>query len=71
MASSIQETAASWLADPAWQKVFKHTFDVLEDYIAYVLVAVGTISLSVRFLTTMGSGDLVCIIIGNVNINEL
>ena len=36
--SGIEEVAKSWLLDPAWQKVFKHTVDVLEDYISYLLV---------------------------------
>ena len=67
MGSSLEEVAKSWLVDPAWQKVFKHTFDVIEDYVAYVLVAVGAISLSVRLLTTLSAGDLVCIIIGKDN----
>ena len=30
-------------------KVFKHTFDVLEDYISGFLIAAGAISLSVRY----------------------
>lgn len=37
--AGIEEVAKSWLADPSWQKVFKHTFDVLEDYISYILVS--------------------------------
>ena len=60
MGSSIEEVARSWLADPAWQKVFKHTFDVIEDYVSYVLVALGAISLSVKLLTTLSTGDLGC-----------
>ena len=36
--SGIEEVAKSWLLDPAWQKVFKHTVDVLEDYVSYLLV---------------------------------
>ncbi len=62
--AGLEEVAKTWLADPAWQKVFKHTCDVFEDYISYALVTVGAISLSVRLLTTLGSGDLVCIIVG-------
>ena len=54
----------------AWQKVFKHTFDVIEDYVCYVLVTVGAIALSVRLLTTLASGDLMCIIVGVVNASE-
>ncbi len=56
--SSIEEVAKSWLVDPAWQKVFKHTLDVIEDYVCYVLVAIGAIALSVRLLTTLSTGDL-------------
>ena len=36
--SGIEEIANSWLSDPPWQKVFKHTVDVVEDYISYILV---------------------------------
>jgi hypothetical protein len=64
MSGSIEDVARSWLLDPAWQKVFKHTFDIIKDYVSYVLIAVGAISLSVRLLTTLSTGDLVCIIVG-------
>ena len=37
--SGIEEIAKSWLLDPQWQKVFKHTVDVMEDYISYLLVS--------------------------------
>jgi hypothetical protein len=30
MGDGIGDVAKSWLADPPWQKVFKHTFDVIE-----------------------------------------
>ena len=70
MGSSIEDIARSWLLDPVWQKVFKHTFDILKDYVSYALVAVGAITLSVRLLTTLSSGDLVCIIIGVKNATE-
>ena len=36
--SGIEQIATSWLSDPPWQKVFKHTVDVVEDYISYILV---------------------------------
>ena len=36
--SGIEQIAKSWLSDPPWQKVFKHTVDVVEDYISYILV---------------------------------
>lgn len=64
MSVSLEEVATSWLIDPAWQKVFKHTLDVLQDYVYYVLISVGAITLSVRLITTLSAGDLVCIIIG-------
>ncbi len=56
--SSLEEVARTWLTDPAWQKVFKHTVDVLEDYVCYVMVAVGAIALSVRLITTLSTGEL-------------
>lgn len=40
MGDGLGEVAKSWLADPPWQKVFKHTFDVIEDYVNYILVEV-------------------------------
>ena len=45
-------------------QVFKNTWDVVEDYVSYVLVSVGAISLSVRLLTTLGTGDVSCLIVG-------
>jgi len=38
MSDSIEGVVKSWLIDPNWQKVFKHTFDVFQDYISYILV---------------------------------
>ena len=43
---------------------------MIEDYVSYILVATGTIALSVRLLTTLGSGDVTCIIIGVTNENN-
>nr|XP_040573152.1 uncharacterized protein LOC121122226 [Lepeophtheirus salmonis] len=65
--SSIEDVAKTWLTDPPWQKVFKHTFDVLEDYVSYILITVGTIFLSVRLLSTLGTGELNCVILGVQN----
>ena len=62
--TSIEGLAQSWLVDPPWIKVFKHTFDILEDYVSYILVSLGAITLSVRLLTTLGIGDVVCLIGG-------
>ncbi|CAB4068164.1 unnamed protein product [Lepeophtheirus salmonis] len=63
----IGNEVKAWLTDAPWQKVFKHTFDVLEDYICYSLITVGTIFLSVRLLSTLGSGELNCVILGVEN----
>ena len=55
--------------------MFKNTWDVIEDYVSYVLISVGAISLSVRLLTTLGTGDVSCIITGasseGVNISSI
>jgi hypothetical protein len=59
MGDSLGDIAKSWLADPPWQRVFKHTFDVIVDYVTYILVAIGGVALSVRLLTTLSTGDLV------------
>jgi len=59
MSDGLGDIAKSWLADPTWQRVFKHTFDVIADYFTFILVAIGGISLSVRILTTLSNGDLV------------
>ena len=67
MGDSLGDVAKTWLIDPSWQKVFKHTFDVIEDYVTYILIAVGTTALAVRLLTTLATGDLVCVIIGIEN----
>ena len=48
--SGIEEIAKSWLLDPQWQKVFKHTVDVVEDYISYLLVR---LIISLSFLNTI------------------
>ena len=62
--SGIENMVNSWLVEAPWVKVFKHTCDVLEDYVIYLLISVGTVCLSVRILTTLSAGDLVCVLIG-------
>lgn len=66
MSGAIEDIAKKWLAEPAYTKVFKHTADVIEDYLCYSLTAIGAIALSVRFLTSLGTGDLTCIIVGRI-----
>ena len=71
MSAALESVATSWLQEQAWQKVFKHTFDVIEDYVAYCLISIGAISLSVRLLTTLGSGDVQCILLAvNSTVDE-
>ena len=64
MSGAIEDIAKRWLAEPSYSKVFKHTFDVIEDYLCYGLTAAGSIALAVRFLTSLGSGEVVCVIQG-------
>ena len=53
-----------WMTEPAYQRVFKHTADVLEDYLCYFLISLSAVALSVRFLSSMGTGEVVCILAG-------
>ena len=64
MSGAIEDVAKRWLAEPTYSKVFKHTCDVIEDYLCYGLTTIGSIALAVRFLTSLGSGEVVCIIQG-------
>ena len=63
---SVDGLAQSWLRDPPWVRVFKHTLDVLQDYIAYLLLSVGAVVLTVRLLATLPSGDLDCFFVGKL-----
>ena len=64
MSGAIEDLAKKWITEPTYQKVFKHTADVVEDYCCYLLVALGAIALSVRFLSSMGTGEAICIVQG-------
>ena len=68
MGSQIEDIANRWLLDPAYAKVFKHTADVVDDYMCYLLTAIGALALSVRFLSGLGTGDVNCIIGGRKSI---
>jgi hypothetical protein len=70
MSGAIEDIAKKWLAEPAYNKVFKHTFDVIEDYLCYCLTGIGSIALAVRFLTSLGTGEVVCAIQGAVKSSE-
>ena len=37
---------------------------MIEDYLCYFLTGIGSIALAVRFLTSLGSGEVVCAIKG-------
>ena len=64
MSGAIEDLAKKWISEPKYQKVFKHTADVVEDYFCYLLVALGAVALSVRFLSSMGTGEAICVITG-------
>ena len=51
MSGGIEEVAKSWLSDPPWIKVFKHTVDVIEDYISYILVRIHDLSKHIHVQT--------------------
>ena len=58
MTAALEAAAKEWLSDPSWVKVFKNSFDVLEDQINKGLVAVAGFALAVRFLANLPTGDL-------------
>ena len=62
--ATLEAAARDWLTDPAWNKLFKNIFDVAEDLICRGLVALAAISLAVRLIANLPSGDLLCIVIG-------
>ena len=83
--ASFEAAARDWLSDPPWNKLFKNSFDVIEDQInrgqelllnssilifCLGLVALAAISLAVRFLANLPAGDLLCIVVG-VNSTDL
>ena len=65
--TSLEATAKDWLLDPPWNKLFKNSFDVVEDQVNKGLLALATIGLAVRFLANLPSGDLLCIVVGVSN----
>ena len=70
MSGALETGAKAWLEDPKWLKVLKHTGDVIQDYICYGLFVIGAIALSVRFLATLGTGDVTCVILGVANTSQ-
>ena len=51
--TSLESAARDWLSDPPWNKLFKNSWDVIEDQLNRGLVAVAAISLAVRFLANL------------------
>ena len=70
MSGALETGARAWLEDPAWLKNLKHTGDVIQDYLCYGLFVIGAIALSVRFLATLGTGDVACVILGVGNTSQ-
>ena len=70
MSGALETGAKAWLEDPKWLKNLKHTGDVIQDYICYGLFVIGAIALSVRFLATLGTGDVACVILGVANTSK-
>ena len=62
MASTLEAAAKGLLSDPAWSRVFKNTYDALEEQLNKILEAVAAVALAVRFVSNLASGDLLCIV---------
>eukprot|EP00092_Neocalanus_flemingeri_P016447 GFUD01017797.1.p1 GENE.GFUD01017797.1~~GFUD01017797.1.p1 ORF type:complete len:977 (-),score=204.76 GFUD01017797.1:255-3140(-) len=70
MASTLEAAAKGLLSDPAWNRVFKNTYDAIEEQLNKILVAVAAVGLAVRFLSNLASGDLLCIVNAVTNATE-
>ena len=62
MSGAIEEVAKKWLAEPRYANVFKLTQDVLKEYLCNVLLGVGSLVLAVNFLSSMGTGPIICML---------
>ena len=62
MASTLEAAAKGLLSDPAWSRVFKNTYDAIEEQLNKILVSVAAVALAVRFVSNLASGDLLCIV---------
>ncbi len=56
----MESLAGSWLVDEAWQKVFKHTLDVVQSYVINVLVAIDALT----FTVTLTEKPIACMMLG-------
>ena len=62
MASTLEAAARGLLSDPQWSRVFKNTYDAIEEQINKILVSVAAVALAVRFVSNVASGDLLCVV---------
>ena len=62
MSGAIEEVARKWLNEPRYASVFKLTSDVFKDYLCNVLVGLGSLVLAVNFLSSMGTGPIICML---------
>jgi len=63
MSSTLVDSAKSWLNEAEYLKVFKPWWDVFEDFAARGLFTVGVLGLVVRYLSSLDSGVLQCVLI--------
>ena len=62
MAGTLEAAARGLLSDPTWNRVFKNTYDAIEEQLNKILVSVAAVGLAVRFVSNLASGDLLCIV---------
>ena len=53
--SSLEAAARDWLSEPVWNKLFKNSFEVVEDQLHRGLVALAALALAVNFLANLPS----------------
>eukprot|EP00091_Calanus_sinicus_P015166 TRINITY_DN33107_c0_g1_i1.p1 TRINITY_DN33107_c0_g1~~TRINITY_DN33107_c0_g1_i1.p1 ORF type:complete len:153 (+),score=37.44 TRINITY_DN33107_c0_g1_i1:99-557(+) len=63
MSSTLVDSAKSWLNEADYLKVFKPWWEVFEDFAARGLFTVGVLGLVVRYLSSLDSGVLQCVLI--------
>jgi len=63
MSSTLIDSAQSWLNEADYLKVFKPWWDTFEDFAARGLFTVGVLGLVVRYLSSLDSGVLQCVLI--------
>ena len=62
MSGVIEEVARTWLSEPRYAAAFKLTSDVFKDYLCNLLVGIGSLVLAVNFLSSMGTGPVICML---------